>query len=297
MLTSQHSRTWIPNAVVLAALSAYTLVAKEPLTTSKAFVSIEIFSQLQGPMAELPNQIFALLHAYVSMQRIEKYLEEGEVEDWASAIKSAEQALEDDDGEEVGFTDAAFRWHFQPTEESSMKAQDSPRTTISSGSSDASPTVEPVDSAASTFLLGHLDIKFPTGRLSLVTGPTGSGKTSLLSALLGEMDRVSGKVHLRKHTKQNPHNVAYAGQFPFLEHATIQENILYHTPYEKSRYEMVLDACALRPDLAILDAGDYTGMSNVLIGCFKIVNNLVFRAQKSEKKVSPYPEVRELALL
>jgi hypothetical protein len=84
---SSHCRTWIPSAVVLAAFMSYTVIAGHPLTVSNASVSIEIFSQLQGPIAELPDQIFSLLHAYVSMQRIETYLHEGEVEDWATSLK------------------------------------------------------------------------------------------------------------------------------------------------------------------------------------------------------------------
>ena len=54
--------TWVPSAVVLVAFTSYTLLAKEPLTVSRAFTAIEVFSQLQGPMAQLPQQIFALLH-------------------------------------------------------------------------------------------------------------------------------------------------------------------------------------------------------------------------------------------
>jgi hypothetical protein len=54
--------TWVPSAVVLVAFTSYTLLAKEPLTVSRAFTAIEVFSQLQGPMSQLPQQIFALLH-------------------------------------------------------------------------------------------------------------------------------------------------------------------------------------------------------------------------------------------
>lgn len=54
--------TWVPSAVVLVAFASYTILAKEPLTVSRAFTAIEVFSQLQGPMAQLPQQIFALLH-------------------------------------------------------------------------------------------------------------------------------------------------------------------------------------------------------------------------------------------
>lgn len=239
-------RTWIPNAVVLCAFSAYTVVAGQPLTVSKAFVSIEIFSQLQGPMADLPNQIFALLHAYVSMQRVQAYLEEDEVEDWASSIKldQGSNKPEPTPNSDVGFHDAAFRWHV------SADSRDAPSTAPPEG-----PTDEGIRKPSRSFLLGHLNIEFPTGRLSLITGPTGSGKSSLLAALLGEMDCVSGNVRIDK----SNHSVAYAGQFPFLEHATIRDNILYHTPFDSARYDAVLWACALLPDLAILDAGDLTG--------------------------------------
>lgn len=252
---------------MLSAFSAYTLIAGQPLTVSKAFVSIEIFSQLQGPMADLPNQIFALLHAYVSMQRIQTYLEEDEVEEWASSIKleHSTRPSEDRDNSEVGFIDAAFRWHHTtPIETAETSGSTTPTTlTLPSGSESSSLIIDGDDDGIGginpnkpgSFLLGHLNMLFPPGRLSLITGPTGSGKTSLLSALIGEMDRVTGSVLLDK----RGHSVAYAGQFPFLEHATIRENILYHTPYDKRRYDSVLEACALLPDLAILDVGDMTG--------------------------------------
>lgn len=228
------------------------MIAGHPLTVSKAFVSIEIFSQLQGPMADLPNQIFALLHAYVSMQRIEAYLREGEVEDWASSIKRngthLSPPLPNENGStlEVGFEQASFKWHTAASNTSSS---------IADTSDSDSEHLNDGNGSKSTFQLADLNIDFPIGRLSLITGPTGSGKSSLLAALLGEMDLVSGRVKLSKAN----HEVAYAGQFPFLEHATIRDNIIYHTPFEPVRYQSTIDACALLPDLAILDAGDMTG--------------------------------------
>lgn len=56
------SRVWMPSATALMTFLCYTLVAGEKLTVAKAFTSIALFSQLQGPMTELPNQVFALLH-------------------------------------------------------------------------------------------------------------------------------------------------------------------------------------------------------------------------------------------
>lgn len=208
-------------------------------------------------MSDLPNQIFALLHASVSMGRIQGYLSEEEVEAWASSIKMSNAPRngtnhDEEDDEKIGFTEAAFRWHASESERALGSTAGVQHSYSSSTSARDSPDI---DKSTSTFLLGHLTLTFPTGRLSLVTGPTGSGKSSLLSALLGEMDRISGTVHLKKGRGR----VAYAGQFAFLEHATVRENILYHERWDKDRYEMVLEACALKPDLKILDAGDRTG--------------------------------------
>ncbi|CAE6522225.1 unnamed protein product [Rhizoctonia solani] len=220
--------TWVPSAVVLVAFTSYTLLAKEPLTVSRAFTAIEVFSQLQGPMSQLPQQIFALLHAYVSMQRIQTFLDEAEVEDWASSIKRPDEALNTEAvSNEIGFQNASFVWHLNPSE-----AQD----------------------PAQSFKLTDITLEFPLGRLTLITGATGSGKSSVLAALLGEMTCVTGQVYLDKRR----HAVSYAGQHPWLEHATIRDNILYGLPYNQARYEAVLDACALRPDLKIFPAGDQT---------------------------------------
>ena len=87
------------------------------------------------------------------MQRIEAFLKETEVPDWASSLKSSESVPSD--STDVGFEDAAFHW-------------------------DVAPRSEP-----SRFTLGPLNLKFPKGQLSLISGPTGSGKSALLNALLG----------------------------------------------------------------------------------------------------------------
>lgn len=68
------------------------------------------------------------------------------------------------------------------------------------------------------------------------------------------MNRVAGSVFLDKAN----HNVAYAAQFPWLQHATIRDNILFRTPFDAARYDAVLEACALKPDLGIFAAGDMT---------------------------------------
>ncbi|KAK7682642.1 hypothetical protein QCA50_014442 [Cerrena zonata] len=219
--------TWVPSATALASFMCYTMIAKERLTVSKAFTSVSLFSQLQEPMSALPAQFFALLHAYVSMQRIEKFLEEPEVEDWASSLKSTATApSQGSGGGKVGFVDGAFEW-------------------------DVSPRDEP-----SRFTLGPLNMEFPSGKLTLVSGATGSGKSAVLSALLGEMHCISGSVMLNK----SNHQVAYCAQNPWLEHATIRDNIIFGASFgfDETRYNQVIEACALAHDLSIFEAGDLT---------------------------------------
>ncbi|KIJ32692.1 hypothetical protein M422DRAFT_52742 [Sphaerobolus stellatus SS14] len=167
------------------------------------------------------------------MQRIEAYLEEEEVPDWACSLKASKtnddttlSIVENRIGFENGTT---FEWD---------KSANSTQTEVTS----------------SRFRLVDLDISFPVGKLSLVAGRTGSGKTALLSALLGELHCITGKVHIDK----RDHHIAYCGQAPWLEHATIKENILYGCSYDQDRYEQVLDVCALERDLLILPAGDQT---------------------------------------
>ncbi|KAK1234881.1 hypothetical protein PQX77_001975 [Marasmius sp. AFHP31] len=219
--------TWIPSATALISFLCYTLVARERLTVSVAFTAIALFSQLQGPMTEIPGQIFALLHAYVSMQRIEQFLKEDEVPDWASTLSGIGSSHEGSESK-LGFDNATFQWQASP------KAASTPE----------------------GFTLGPLDMILPEGQITLVSGPTGSGKSAVLAALLGEMSCVSGSVYINKAN----HQVAYCAQNPWLEHATIRDNVVFASSYgyDEARYEAVLEACALKRDLEVFDAGDLT---------------------------------------
>ncbi|KAJ7109921.1 P-loop containing nucleoside triphosphate hydrolase protein [Mycena epipterygia] len=217
--------TWIPSATALTSFLCYTLIAGQRLTVSKAFTSLALFSQLQEPMTALPGQFFAMLHAYVSMQRIEAFLAEDEVPEWASTLTAPEPTSPVRD---VGFSAATFEWQ----------------------------TPSQTTSVTSRFQLGPLDVIFPQGKLTLISGATGSGKTAMLLALLGELHCVEGEVFLDK----SRHRVAYCAQNPWLEHATIRDNIIFGAAYgfDEARYQAVIEACALTRDLAVFDAGDMT---------------------------------------
>ncbi|XP_070573723.1 ATP-binding cassette sub-family C member 9-like [Ptychodera flava] len=109
-----------------------------------------------------------------------------------------------------------------------------------------------VDSMAP--IVSDLDLEIPTGKLTMVVGLVGSGKSSLLSAILGEMTTLSGSVLFNK-----DHNtVSYGAQKAWLQNASLMDNILFGEPYDQKRYKAVIKGCALQPDIDILPAGDKT---------------------------------------
>ncbi|XP_061083753.1 ATP-binding cassette sub-family C member 2-like isoform X1 [Conger conger] len=94
-----------------------------------------------------------------------------------------------------------------------------------------------------------LDIK--PGRLVAVVGAVGAGKSSLISAILGEMHSIKGYINIMG-------SVAYVPQQAWIQNATLRDNILFGSALEEARFQKVLDACALVPDLELLPGGDQT---------------------------------------
>ncbi|XP_057391654.1 ATP-binding cassette sub-family C member 3 [Balaenoptera acutorostrata] len=99
--------------------------------------------------------------------------------------------------------------------------------------------------------LHSLDIQVPKGALVAVVGPVGCGKSSLLSALLGEMEKLEGKVYMKG-------SVAYVPQQAWIQNCTLQENVLFGQALDPKRYRQALEACALLADLEVLPGGSKT---------------------------------------
>lgn len=100
-------------------------------------------------------------------------------------------------------------------------------------------------------ILKNINIIIKRGLSTAIVGPVGSGKSSLISAFLGEMEKLSGEINVDG-------KIAYVPQQAWIQNATLQDNILFGRPYNKKLYEQVLHACALVSDLAILPGGDQT---------------------------------------
>lgn len=107
------------------------------------------------------------------------------------------------------------------------------------------------DKTLETPTLQGLSFTARPGELLAVIGPVGAGKSSLLSAVLGELPPSQGLVTV--HGK-----IAYVSQQPWVFSGTVRSNILFGKKYEKERYERVIKACALKKDLQLLKDGDLT---------------------------------------
>ena len=189
----------------------------------------------------------------VALDRIVTYLDEDEVDDQVSTLKGSRSPS--NDGEVgLGIIDGSFRWN------TSGVGRVRQTMTGVTTTDDASPSTP---SGHGHFELKNINIRFPESKLTVISGPPASGKTALLMALLGELTTIHGRIIIPKDPSKVDdyglsHTMSYAAQMPWLRHQSIKDNILFDFPYDAERYHAVVEACALNPDLAILEDGDAT---------------------------------------
>lgn len=205
------------------------------------------------------------------MDRIIDFLKEPELEKYSGddvALTSSSSCASSSSSDEiVGFDTAKFMYlgSAGSMEQGSTEkpSSASSTTTAASASSAESLTNGP------SFVLRDLNVQFPSGKLSVICGQTGAGKTSVVLALLGELKRIYGSTmlpdpRLEALSPTDPttgltrRGVAYVAQTAWMLNATVRDNILFGRPFDAERYWKVIDACALTRDLETLDAGDMT---------------------------------------
>lgn len=221
---------WVTSPILLSAISlAVYATLSGSLTPSVAFVSLGVFKGLEATLSVVPELTTQLLDAWVSITRIEEYL------------NSPELLPVSKDSDEIAFDNASIAW--------------------------------PSDiNNADRFTLRNISITFPQGELSVVSGRTGTGKSLILAAILGEADVLGGDLyvprapslsdrHDGKAHKGNwiiPKAIAYVAQIPWIENGSIKDNIIFGLPYDRERYKKTIEACALKKDLDMLTDGENT---------------------------------------
>ncbi|THH11785.1 hypothetical protein EW145_g436 [Phellinidium pouzarii] len=226
----------IPLLTMVVTFTAYTLVMKKQLTASRVYSSMAVFDMLRDQLHLIFFMVPATIQAKVSLDRVTGYLRETELlDEFQSDVEKTEHveiASGPKDPELIGFCDASFVW-----------------------SSDVDGSLTP--SRRKFRLVLEDEVIFKRGGINLIIGPTGSGKTSLLMALLGEMHFLpSGPTSWRNLPRTK--GIAYAAQESWVQNETIKANILFGSPYDEERYKKVIFQCGLERDLTLFEAGDQT---------------------------------------
>ncbi|XP_049281512.1 multidrug resistance-associated protein 1-like isoform X1 [Anopheles funestus] len=200
--------TIAPFLVTLVSFAVYVLIDENNvLDPQTAFVSLALFNIMRFPLGMFPMVVTFSMQAWVSIKRIDKFLNSAELNPDNVTHNKSDEALTIKDG--------TFSW------------------------GDETPTLK------------NINLSLRKGQLSAIVGTVGTGKSSLISALLGEMEKISGQVN-------TDGSIAYVPQQAWIQNATLRDNILFGKPFDQAKYDKVIDCCALRPDLEMLPGGDTT---------------------------------------
>lgn len=217
-----------------------------PLDPAPIFSSLALFNALRMPLSLLPLVLGQVVDAWASFGRVQEFL---------LAEEQPDDFVWDLQGEKAIWLDHAdFTWERNVTQTPEDKdtkkvgklEKDVLETPAVNGSADSSSAL-----AAEPFRIR--DMNFTVGRQELigVIGGVGSGKSSLLAALAGDMRRTSGGVTIGA-------TRAFCPQYAWIQNATVKDNVLFGKDYDRVWYNKVIDACALRPDLEMLPNSDET---------------------------------------
>jgi len=270
----QAETTAIFNVVPFFA-SAITFIAYSaaghPLTAAKVFSSLAFFNKLRLSLNLLPNTLGQIPDAYVAIKRITNLLNAKELDDFPEVDYDHEYAISIENGQ--------FYWETVKPEDKKGKKhkhkdkqKDKSKTkevNATSEKSSVNTTGDIVDEnntfgpaeiineenvetkPMESFRLRDINIHIKRGSLTAIVGTVGSGKSSLVNAIIGEMKREEGKII-------HGGSFSYCSQQAWIQNATVKDNILFGKEYNEDMYDKVIDCCCLTHDLEIFQDGDMT---------------------------------------
>uniref|UniRef100_T1KCV0 ABC-type glutathione-S-conjugate transporter n=1 Tax=Tetranychus urticae TaxID=32264 RepID=T1KCV0_TETUR len=225
--------------VSVVTFATFILVQGETLTAQKAFVSLSLFNILRFPLTMIPNVTSLYISTSVSIKRINEFLSANELEPYVTRNDRPDFAVTVEDG--------YFMWNQVISEDE--RSEHKERKAFGSITDKDHETYKLLSESN----LKQINMKIEQGKLVAIIGPVGSGKSSLLHAILGEMKKVKGRVNIDGKLK-----MAFVAQQVWIQNTTLRENILFGNPYIKSKYDRVISACALDLDISYLPGGDET---------------------------------------
>ncbi|KAG9320549.1 hypothetical protein KVV02_000366 [Mortierella alpina] len=201
------------------------------LTPQAVFVSMTLFAMLKTPISSSTEALTQTVNLIISTRRIQTFLLQEEV-DLDAIIRVTNVGDQHQNEPLVVIKNGSFSWtcDHDPTDDETVSLLDS------------------FDSAASKPTLQNIDLSVPDGSLVAIVGRVGQGKSSMLSAITGEMYKYQGYAKIIG-------RIAYVPQQAWILNATLRDNILFGSAMDHDRYHQVLFACGLEPDIQMLPAG------------------------------------------
>ncbi|PTB72853.1 P-loop containing nucleoside triphosphate hydrolase protein [Trichoderma longibrachiatum ATCC 18648] len=238
------------NIAPAATFAVYVVVAvywtHESFFTAQAFTSLALIGLLTGPTIAFIQALPQVVQCVGSFNRIQEYCNYADVD------------LKDENYYEPGRVD------MRDESEVYLLAPDGPHEPFDSPH-DNNISIHSQGlkwSRNGPLILKDLQLDISPETITAITGAVGSGKSSLMKSILGELLDTSSPEGQQKVGQRYCKHVAYCSQQPWLENTTIRNNILSSSPYEKKWYDEVVTSCGLDADLKRLHRGDETNIGN-----------------------------------
>lgn len=275
----------MPILVGVITFTFFSAVFKQPLNPARIFTGIALLNQLRTPIFMLPMTVNAYIDARIGLKRIARFINLENTDnysrrDTSSDSESAETKADDqhdgfyssdssgsDTSASIVIDGGSFEWSKLARQEEAdsqkkgllsrclpnlRKRKKTPH------GADASKT-ESEENGVSTHVsvrgpvLSDINLKMTSGQLVAVVGRVGSGKSSLIHAVLGEMRKLHGSVTLHG-------SVAYVAQTAWIFNDTLRNNITFGSDFDERLYNKAISVSALEHDINILPAGDMTAI-------------------------------------
>lgn len=203
-----------PFLVSCSTFTVFVLTRDQPLSTDVVFPALTLFNILTFPLSILPIVITSIIEASVAVKRLTDYFTAEELQPDAVTFEDPVSHVGD---ESVRIRDASFTW----------------------------------DRYQQVPVINNIDFSARKGELSCIVGRVGSGKSSLLQSIIGDLWKLEGEVVVRG-------RIAYAAQSSWVMNATVRENIVFGHRWDPEFYDLTVEACALLDDFKNIPDGDQT---------------------------------------